>query len=144
MSSRIWSVAKHAKRFLAGTTVGSTERIFPGYISFEGTARPTWWRSSDASEDCGVVLGVYENEPEIREDAMVVTDEGLGVLGKTTTWVPYLNIDRWEKLSKDPVSTALYIVTTSSERIELRFDRGCPFAFVQFLLNAVRCAEKAT
>jgi hypothetical protein len=117
------------------------ERIFPGYISFNEGTRPAWWKDDIAPEAWGKVHGVHEYEPGARARAIVITEMGLAVLGEGSevTWVPYTEVARWEKLSKDPpISMSLNVRTKSGERVELPFPRvGEAFGFVQFLRGAM-------
>jgi hypothetical protein len=71
---------------------------------------------------------------------MIVAEKGLVLFhdGGAFTWLPYSDITGWERLYKEPiVSRSLIVKTRSGERVELPFDRGGAFAFVQFLGNVI-------
>jgi hypothetical protein len=135
-------IRKHARRILAGTVKGSAGvLIFPEYIPFEEHDRPRWWRDELAVDSWGAVLGVHEAEAGSPVGAILITDRGLGVFSEPSTpmWLPYEQIKGYEKLSKEPVSRSLVLRTQSGGKITLLFrPDGAAFAFVQFLLNAIR------
>jgi len=120
---------------------GAPKLAFPRFIPFDEARRPTWWNDNPAPDEWGMVLGVNEYEPGTSYRALVITKNGVAVFvcAGTPTWVPYREIDRWERLSKEPVSTSLFLRTKTDERIELPFkDGGEAFTFVQFLISAIR------
>src|SRR4051812_178520 len=93
----------------------------------------------------GVQSSAFMNaEPNTRAGAIVVTEIELGVFGEGSdvTWLPYLNVKWWEKLSKDPISRSLIVLTQTGGRVELPFPRGGAFGFVQFLDRAMWWANK--
>jgi hypothetical protein len=136
-------VDRHVRRVLRASRKGSIEnvRVFPNFTSFEeGSGRPIWWQQVVVPDSWGKIFGVHENEPGALEGSIVIAEQGLAVLQseQAAAWVPYDSIDRWDGLSKDPVSRALVLWTMSGERIVLPFNRGGAFAFVQFLGGAIR------
>jgi hypothetical protein len=136
-------VDKYVRRILNAMRKGplANVRVFPNFIPFEGKAeRPIWWREGVAPDSWGKIFGVHENEPGTLEGSIVIAEKGLAVLQpeQAAAWVPYDGIDRWDRLSKEPVSRALVLWTMSGERIELPFHGGGAFAFVQFLGGAMR------
>jgi hypothetical protein len=135
-------IRKNARHILAGDIKGSAGvPIFPGYISFETEDRPRWWDDAVAGDAWGAVLGVHEAEAGSPVGAIVVTDTGLAAFSQPDSpiWVPYDTIGGYEQLSKEPLSSSLVLRTQSGERVELLFrPDGAAFAFVQFLLSAMR------
>lgn len=132
-------MVKVARRMLGGVRRGTaSERIFPGYVSFDEGNRPVWWSDELVRDDGGRVFGAHELEPGRRRDAIVIAERGLAVLGEeTVTWLPYGDIVGWDKLSKEPVSRSLVVQRRDGAPLELRFDDGGAFAFVQFLGIAI-------
>jgi hypothetical protein len=136
-------ISKHVRRVLDASRKGSLDnaRVFPNFISFEHDAeRPVWWQEVSVPNSWGRILGVHENKPGFQEGSILIAEKGLAVLQseRAMTWVPYDGIDRWDSLSKDPVSRVLVLWTMSGERVELPFHGGGAFAFVQFLGGAIR------
>jgi hypothetical protein len=125
----------------APIVAGVPKPAFPRFIPFDEARRPTWWDDNRAPDQWGMVLGVNEYEPGSSDRAIVITKNGLAVFAGAgaPTWVPYREIDRWERLYKEPVSTSLFLRTKTDERIELPFKEGGEaFTFVQFLDSAIR------
>jgi hypothetical protein len=125
----------------APIVAGAPKPAFPGFMPFDEPRRPTWWNDDLAPKEWGMVLGVNESEPGTSDGAIVIAKNGLAVFTRASapTWVPYRAIDRWDQLSKEPVSTSLFVRTKANERIELPFkDGGAAFTFVQFLISAIR------
>lgn len=135
------NLARHVHRILEATHGGNGEPAFPGYVRFDGEARPRWW-STQAIEcdDWGHIFGAYENTPASCERAVIIAENGLAILSAESgaVWIPYTAIDRWERLSKEPLATALVVWTASGELVSIPFERGGAFAFVQFLMGAIR------
>lgn len=134
-------VARHARKILAGTRKGTSEPIFRGYCSFEDSEqRLNWWNDELADPRWGRILGVLELDPGRRADAIVVAETGLGVFGDSArvAWLPYHDIEGWDRLEKEPLSDTLRIRRRSGPMTELRFEPGGPFAFVQFLISALK------
>jgi hypothetical protein len=127
-------IRRQAKRILAGKVKGTDKLIFPGFTWCDGGERPHWWREDFAPREWGAVIGVHEAEAGLL-GAIVVTEIGLGVYNDPVapTWVPYHEITGWRKLSKEPVSRALTVQTSTGCEVELPFPQGGAFAFVQFL-----------
>lgn len=152
MSGSVSSIVAHrirrqAKRILAGMVRGSEQRIFPGYISFDEDRRPRWWGDGLTLESWGAVIGVHEIEPDCPRGAIVVAENGLAVFNDTLApvWLPYEEIEGWNKLSKEPISKSLVVRTKAGNEVELLFPNGGAFAFVQFLgyANAQLHLEKS-
>lgn len=129
-------IRKQAKRILAGRVRGSEQRIFPGYISFAEDRRPRWWRDGLALEAWGPVIGVHEIEADCPRGAIVVAENGLAVFNDpmVPVWLPYEEVEGFNKLSKEPISKSLVVRTKGGDEVELLFfPDGSAFAFVQFL-----------
>lgn len=139
-------MARHARQILAARRRDAAEQpVFPGYFSFDGADRPGWWTEEHADPRWGRVLGVHEYERGRRTHAIVVADVGLAVLGDgpAVVWLPYAEVASWDRLSKEPIARRLLVRTKSGDAIELRFDEGGAFAFVQFLIRAIKDATRA-
>ena len=133
------NVAKRARRYMAGTNPQTGESVYPEYISFETAARPAWWRDDVVDSRWGTVLGVHEYEPGKRADAFVVTEDGLALFEEAgVVWLPYVDMDGWDRLFKEPVvSTSLTIRRKDGRGVEFKFPRFAQaFAFVQFIGRA--------
>jgi hypothetical protein len=143
------NIRRWVRRILDANKVGTKEqiRVFPGFVSFDKEPRPCWWHDGIAPPAWGEVLGVHENEPGNRVGSIVITQNGLALLGAgdVPTWVSYGEIARLDKLYKEPVSMSLHVWTNAGEHVELPFHAkvGCAFAFVQFLSGARREHQRA-
>lgn len=139
------NVRWHVQRLLAAvrTIRGQQVVAYPNFILFRDDSPPSWWTKEFTQPDWGEILGIYENRRHAAARAIVVTSEGLVLLddhGAPARWLPYADIDRWDRLSKEPISMSLVIWTKNGERIELPFEAraGDAFSFVQFLISAIR------
>jgi hypothetical protein len=114
--------------------------VYPGYVPFDDkTKQPKWWDDTSISSSWGEVIGVHENRAGEREGAFAVTSFGLVVFGRDSLrWLPYYDMTSWDRLIKEPVSRSLTVHTSAGDRVELLFERGGAFAFVQFLSGAKR------
>ena len=142
------SMSRFVRRHLEAEVKGAVKGVpvFPGFYSFEQQSRPGWWSADLASNAWGPVLGIHEHRPGRREGAIVVTEDGVALLGghDVRGWVGYLDIARWDPLSKDPVAPTLRVWSRGGDVIELPFDDGGAFAFVQFLGAAIdECHRRA-
>jgi len=111
-------------------------KVFPGWLDLEVAQRdPTW--TEIVSELCKheTVLGVHEDLVGIREGSFVVLEDSLILFlpNDSTSRIAFRDIASWDRLCKEPPSRSLWITTSSRDRLELKFSRGCPFAFIQFI-----------
>lgn len=133
------NLRRHAKKILQAHRADGA-LAFPGYVPFDIEARPTWWTEGGEDEAWGEIIGVHENQPGSPIGAIIIATNGIAFVAceGAIAWVPYAEIGGWEQLSKEPPSTSLKVNLTTGGRVELPFDRGGAFGFVQFLINAKR------
>jgi hypothetical protein len=132
------NIRRHVLRLLAGSRKDTGARIYPDFIFFETANRPTWWTDDIAAPEWGEVLGVHEKVRNKKVGSIVVTDNGLALLqDKESTWVRFDEIERWDELLKEPLSTTLRIWTKAGKKIELPFNDAGAFTFVRFLSRAM-------
>ncbi len=123
-----------ARRLFRGLISGRSERIFPGYFSFELAEAPAWWRSEFAVPEWGPVIGVFDRSAGC-EERVVVAQNGLAVLANDTplSWVPYAEVERFEVLSKEPPTASLPVWLRDGRLIQLPFTGGAAFVIMGFL-----------
>lgn len=123
-----------ARRILRGLVQGKTERIFPGYHSFERGEARAWWRSELAAPEWGPVIGVFDRSAGC-EERVVVAQNGLAVLANETLpiWVPYAEVGRFAVLSKEPPAPSLPVWLRDGRLIQLPFTGGAAFTIMGFL-----------
>ena len=132
---------RHVRRILDGTRVGSRGggRIFPEFISFERD-RPAWWHDSFSVPAWGTVHGVHELVRGESLGAIVIAENGIALAEskRAFTWIPFENIAGWDPLTKEPLATTLNLRVRNGDSVSLPLQPGGPFAFVQFLISAIR------
>ncbi|MEZ4301819.1 MAG: hypothetical protein R3B70_43190 [Polyangiaceae bacterium] len=138
----------HVQRLLAAVREIDGKRViaYPDFSLFREGEPPGWWTEDLRQPEWGEVFGVYENKRGTGARAIVVTTEGLAVLGddaQLDQWLRYVEVARWDRLSKDPISLALVVWKENGERVTLPFEArpGDAFSFVQFL-SAARNAHR--
>ncbi len=127
----------NARRNLRGLIVGTSKRIFPGYHSFERGEAPAWWRSELAAPEWGPVIGVFDRSPGC-DERVVIAENGLAVLANETspTWMSYTEVERFERLSKEPPAPSLPVWLRDGRLIQLPFTGGHAFVMMSFLMYA--------
>lgn len=139
------NVTRHVQRILAAerTVDGRDVAAFPAFALFVPERPPAWWNPAISRPEWGQVIGIYENRRGSGSRALLVTDEALVLLDDAALpehSLRYADVDRWDRLSKEPVSESLTVWDRSGQRVVLPFlaREGDAFAFVQFLIAAVR------
>jgi hypothetical protein len=128
---------------------GRPVAAYPDFSLFREDDPPAWWTRGLDRPEWGEILGVYENASGRGARAILVTAEGLVLLdedGAPEQWLRYIDIDRWDRLSKEPISMSLVIWTKSGVHVKLPFEAraGDAFSFVQFLSSAIREHQRTT
>lgn len=123
-----------ARRLLRGLVHGKPDRIFPSYRSFELGEAPAWWRAELAAPEWGPVIGVFEQGSGC-EGRVVVAENGLAVLTEDSlpAWVPYVEVDRFPILSKEPPTPSLPVWLRDGRLIQLPFTAGHAFVVMGFV-----------
>jgi hypothetical protein len=111
-------------------------RGLKGYYALTHGERPAWW--TDEILPGVEVLGVYEGTPSSSEGAVVFTPEEIIVLGKPPLRVRYDQMERFGRLSKEPISRKVetWLVTGEKLDIPIAGRAGPAFSIQSFLLNA--------
>jgi hypothetical protein len=139
------NVLRHAQRILAAErNVGGRQvAAFPAFTLFDRESPPIWWKSGIARPEWGEIIGIYENQAGSGSHAIIVTGEALVLLdqdGLPAQSLRYTEVDRWDRLSKEPVSETLTVWKKNGDRVDLPFlaREGDVFSFIQFLISAIR------
>jgi hypothetical protein len=113
------------------------ERGLKGYYALTYGERPAWW--NDGILPGVEVLGVYEGTPSSQEGAIVFTPEELIVLGQQPLRVRYDQMERFGKLSKDPISRKIETWLLTGEKLDIPIAgrAGPAFTIQSFLLSAM-------
>lgn len=128
------SLWHRARRILRGTVRGTSKRILPTYRSAELGELPSWLASVAEADDWGAVLGVFDPNGG-PAGAVVVAENGICVFqaGAPSLWLPYRDVRGFEVLSKEPPAPCLPVKVSNGEVVNLPFEGGHAFAFIQFL-----------
>ncbi len=143
MNKTTW-LARRAARILGAVRMVGQDRTpaIPNYSMLAADQWPTWLEKSRLKAEWGQPIGVYTNTPASASRALILTDEGLLYLeGEANEqWLPYDDIERYDRLSKSPPSKSVVFWTKRGTRMEfpLEGQPGDTFALVQFVLNALR------
>jgi hypothetical protein len=133
-------IAMHANRNLRPRTLASGDRRgLANYFAFAHGAIPIWW-NEELAPNSDRVIGVFENVESSPEDAILITEHGLTILGAKRWSVRFDQIKTFDPPRKEPLASSVVAFLDSGEVVEIpvRNPPGAAFGFYRFLLYAVR------
>lgn len=89
-------------------------------LSSDVTSKPEYLRNFRLGNEREKLIGVYENNPGDREDAIVIADQGIHILDQESSQrIDYQNISRIKTLSNKEEIDSVTIVDTRGNEVEI-------------------------